>query len=127
MALSKEARRKYQRDYYRKRRELLITLLGGKCVWCGSRDHLELDHIDGSTKKFKLSKTHSVEKTLKELRKCQLLCRCCHRRKTAGERAGFTHGTVYAWMKKKCLCITCAKAKREWYNARNTARRKKAA
>lgn len=43
----------------------------------------------------------------------------------AGIEKGWRHGTVYAWMKKKCACDNCAAAQRKWQEARNIRRRKK--
>lgn len=40
-----------------------------------------------------------------------------------GER-GWTHGTIYGWMRKKCKCDVCLEAKRAWSNERNEKRRK---
>lgn len=41
-----------------------------------------------------------------------------------GIEKGWSHGTVYGWMKKKCDCAECVSAKREWHDQRNAARRK---
>lgn len=59
-----------------------------------------------------------------ELDKCQLLCRDCHQLKTGKENSGYTHGTIYAWMKVKCKCDTCTQAKKAWNEDRNAKRRK---
>jgi len=40
-----------------------------------------------------------------------------------GVEKGWSHGTVYGWMKKKCSCGECSAAKRRWLDARNEARR----
>lgn len=65
----------------------------GACAHC----HLEItlenwmvfewDHIDPTIKSFQLSnsRAHSVEKILKELEKCQMLCSNCHQKHTYNE------------------------------------------
>lgn len=40
-----------------------------------------------------------------------------------GVERGWRHGTMYGWMKKKCVCSCCSKAKRAWYDDRNAKRR----
>lgn len=42
-----------------------------------------------------------------------------------GTHKGWTHGSMYAWQKKKCDCSECAQAKRAWYDKRNASRRKR--
>ena len=117
----------YHREYYHSRRAKLIAYLGDACAHCGSRERLEFDHVDPGEKSFDISSnlTISSADVRAELDKCQLLCNPCHRRKTAAENAGWTHGTIYGWMKKKCGCVECSAAKRAYYDKRNAARRVK--
>lgn len=117
--------REYHREYSRKRRAALLALLGEECAKCGSREDLQFDHVDPSEKSFNISSnmTASNQIVRQELAKCQLLCGDCHRAKSAVEAAGFTHGTLYGWMKKKCGCSTCFASKRRWHEARNERRR----
>ena len=42
---------------------------------------------------------------------------------TKGIERGWTHGTQYGWMKKKCNCVECEQAKRIWHEERNSKRR----
>lgn len=117
----------YHRNYYREtRRPKAVAVLGDCCQRCGSKDNLEFDHIDRVLKSFDISDnlTPSNAAVEAELQKCQLLCTDCHRKKTAEENEGFTHGTMYGWMKKKCSCADCEAAKRAHNDARNAARRK---
>ncbi len=77
--------RAYQRQWMRDRRAEGLAAMGGKCVRCGSKDRLEVDHIDPTSKV-----THRVwamgrAKREAELAKCQLLCRSCHQKKSAPE------------------------------------------
>lgn len=57
------------------------------CVECGSTSHLEVDHIDPSTKLLSGSSLWSAskEKREAELAKCQVLCSSCHKKKSATE------------------------------------------
>lgn len=121
--------REYHREYYYKRRAALMELVGDKCASCGSTESLEFDHIEPRLKSFDINDnmTASNSAVQQELKKCQMLCRECHIRKTAAEHreAGYTHGTRYAWMKIRCRCDECLAAKRSWNDARNMNRRVK--
>jgi 5-methylcytosine-specific restriction endonuclease McrA len=116
--------KEYHKEYYKKRRQAVLDYLGGKCAVCETTENLEVDHKEKDKKSFHINKRMSVKNNKAELDKCQLLCETHHRVKTAIENSGFTHGTMYAWMKKKCNCSDCSKAKREWHDKRNEARRK---
>jgi hypothetical protein len=139
----RDAERAKLAAYRAKRRAECIAYLGGKCVQCGSTDELDIDHIDPSTKSFKISNRLNSRWSIlePELRKCQLLCRPCHIVKTepesrfaaamlrAGRRAGsrgkavafWQHGT-YSGYKHACRCEPCRAAfsayERDYY-ARN--------
>ena len=116
----------YHRKYYKdKRRAEFIEALGGKCVKCGATERLEIDHIDRELKELNISKNLTLSNTevLSELAKCQLLCYSCHKKKTVKEATGFTHGTMYGWMKSKCDCELCVEQKRKFHTERNKARR----
>jgi 5-methylcytosine-specific restriction endonuclease McrA len=69
-------------------REILIDKMGGKCIECGSKEQLEFDHIDPSTKNFNISSAYNKtkEELFEELTKCQLLCNKCHLKKTKNNR-----------------------------------------
>lgn len=93
---SKEYKREYDRRWIAARRKRCIELLGAQCVRCGSTENLEVDHINPVTKDPKLRKTGdcrggmwswSWERIEAELTKCQVLCRECHKKKSAGEHA----------------------------------------
>ena len=115
--------KEYHREYWRKRRQEIIDYLGSKCVKCGTTDNLEIDHINPSDKSFHISKRLSLSTQREEVDKCQLLCHEHHMVKTVSEKKPYTHGTIYAWMKVKCECVVCSKAKRIWYDKRNAKRR----
>ena len=115
----------YHREYYYVRRARIIEYLGGVCAECGTTENLEIDHVSREDKAFSISKnlTLSNPAVQEELSKCQLLCEEHHLAKTVKENEGFTHGTLYGWMKKKCECDPCYTAKREWHDRRNERRR----
>lgn len=117
--------REYMRKrYHRKRREAL-NALGGRCVVCGTRRKLEIDHIRPSSKVMSISKiwTYSKVRFWREVRKCQLLCQKHHREKTARDLrkplAKGTHGTLsaYRWCKPP-RCELCRAAMRQWRQRR---------
>ena len=89
------------RRYHEKRADILGRL-GGECVWCGSKENLEVDHIDPKNKSFTISKLWSMSEATvrKEVDKCQLLCYNCHREKSGGD--------ISNWMKssgqRECSC-----------------------
>lgn len=123
-----EEQKEYHRKYYhQKRRPELLALIGEACNKCGKVDDLEFDHVDPELKSFDISQnmTASNEEVLLELKKCQLLCKECHFQKTTAEQLsmGFTHGTIYGWMKVHCKCVECLEAKKVWHAARNAKRR----
>lgn len=128
---SKEKRSAYNRQHYHARRLRIFALLGeDRCRTCSSTENLEIDHVDPTTKSFGISFTSRLTKeTIEELKKCQALCRACHRAKSIEESrarmlaGGFTHGTIYAWMRRRCTCPLCLKAKWAWNDKRNSKRR----
>lgn len=114
--------KKYHREYWQKRRRKIIDYLGGKCVKCGATDDLEIDHIDPSKKSFHISQRLSLRTQKEEIDKCQLLCEKHHIEKTVAEKKPFTHGTIYAFMKAKCVCALCVGAKDKWNANRRVVR-----
>lgn len=110
----------YMRDYMRARRkarrEKFIQLLGGKCVMCGSKENLEFDHLKPKKKEFDISNAKDAPEKiiLKEVNKCQLLCRPCHMKKTRdkwefGSKPA-KHGSLWRYKRYKCRCKKCKKA-----------------
>lgn len=79
--------KEYHQKYYANRKQEYVDLLGGRCIKCGSKDNLEFDHIDKNSRKFIIIKILKRKKeiVLKELKKCQLLCSICHRKKSGKE------------------------------------------
>lgn len=73
---------------YERKHSLARAFLGGKCAQCGHLGRrLEFDHVDPSVKRFTVTSNlnRQAGTLLAELRKCQLLCRRCHGRKTAAD------------------------------------------
>jgi hypothetical protein len=81
-----EKRRKYLRCYNRiwlKARRDAYLSANGPCVKCGSAEDLEIDHIDPSQKVTHRIWSWRKERRDVELAKCQIICKECHKRKTA--------------------------------------------
>lgn len=93
LARAKNYRTKIKTEY----REKMLEYLSSKsCVDCGEADIvvLELDHIDPTTKSFSISQAVRLgrrwDEVLEEIKKCQVLCSNCHKRRTAQQ---------YGWYK----------------------------
>lgn len=112
---------------WQERRGKAITLFGGKCGKCGSKERLEFDHIDPRTKSFKSRRMFSVsaKRLADELKKCQLLCYECHKLKTASDRLKYprifgrpkiplemAHGKIGTYCNRRCRCSLCTEAQR---------------
>ena len=68
------------------RRKLIYEALGNKCVECGSTSNLEIDHINPSLKQNRISPlAQGLSKTLED-NNLQLLCHCCHTKKSKYQR-----------------------------------------
>jgi len=82
MTMPREYHRKYSKEYYHKKKQELLTLLGGKCTKCGSLEKLHFHHLE--ERSFKIGKllNHAWEEVLAEVQKCTLLCRVCHDKET---------------------------------------------
>jgi 5-methylcytosine-specific restriction endonuclease McrA len=107
-SMTKEKRAEYDLARYHRRRAEGIEILGGKCVRCNSTEQLEFDHIDPTTKELSIGKMWGVarERWLRELMKCQLLCKPCHTKKSTKEAMTELHG-AWGMVKKKCKCEKC--------------------
>ena len=115
-AFDSEARKRRRQE----RRQRFVTLLGGKCVECGSNQGLQFDHVQKKEKSFDIA--HGLDfneaKAIKEVKKCQLLCFPCHQKKTrnnwdfADTKA--QHGTLWMYKKYRCRCDKCRKAVSEY-------------
>ena len=115
--------REYQKVRYVKRRTMFIAELGGKCILCGSTENLEFDHIDPTQKAFNIGKwiaNRKEEDIRAELKKCQLLCASCHKRKTVKAKS-VEHGEGKTGV-RNCRCEKCAPLKNAY--ARELKRRR---
>jgi 5-methylcytosine-specific restriction endonuclease McrA len=121
--------REYQRDRCaRIRREWIKK--NGPCQICRSTTDLEVDHRDPSTKKGHRVWSWSETKRTQELKKCQVLCRICHQKKSADEkRKPLVHGEERGY-DKGCRCLRCKAAHSLrmaiWRASRSTERLKNA-
>src|SRR4051794_14670277 len=103
MSSDNEYMRLYMGKRYHQKMAEIRLMLGGKCSRCDSIVRLEIDHIDRADKSFTLGKMWSLstKKLELELKKCQLLCKSCHSKKTmkdTGKKsARGTHGTLSAY------------------------------
>jgi len=118
MTYTAEEYRVYQKERYHERVALARDILGRKCYKCGSKESLQIDHVDPQKKKHNISYITrlSMKKFRKEIEKCQLLCMTCHGLKTIKDKgqvpAKGTHGTLSAY--RYCKCDKCKKAARDW-------------
>lgn len=85
----KESKKANELKYVNKKRKIVIDYLKlNPCVDCGEKDIivLEFDHTDPSLK-FKnisdLVNKGSILSLLEEIKKCEIRCSNCHKRKTA--------------------------------------------
>ena len=113
---------KYMLERYHRRRLQAIGAMGGRCAKCGSVDSLEFDHIDRAFKRGEIAKwlTQGEQKYLKELERCQLLCKPCHREKTNNE-ISVGHGGGLTG-KRNCYCDLCRPLKLEYMRNRRELR-----
>lgn len=97
-------------------RSRLREILGGKCCRCFVLTGLEFDHINPKEKLFQISS--GLDKPwdilLQEVKKCQLLCKKCHREKTKEDKPQLEHGTLSKYTHDKCRCQKCTIANREY-------------
>lgn len=110
----------YMINRYHKIRNNIISNLGGNCFSCGSKNNIEIDHIDSKKKTMDVARICEVSETRrnKELENCQLLCKKCHEEKTiidnGNKKAKGTHGTLSSY--RYCKCELCKQANRNWTN-----------
>ena len=110
MYKDKQKQLQYQKTWLKARRDAYFK--GKFCVICGSSSNLELDHIDRSTKVSHSIWSWTKQRQELELKKCQILCKSCHRQKTNQEnRKPITHGN--SGYDKFCRCNVCTKAHSE--------------
>jgi hypothetical protein len=117
-AAQREYMRRYQREWYQKRR---AEFFGDKiCCQCGSAEHLELDHRDPSEKVNSAIWSWSEERRAAEIAKCDIRCSKCHKERHAAKARA--HG-LSAYQSRACRCDICRAAKSAALK-RETRRRK---
>lgn len=115
-----------QREHHRKRvaknRAQAIAERGGHCLNCGSTLNLEFHHRDRKQKENHRIWSWTVERRKAELAKCDLLCRTCHQKETAREkaeeRAKHLHGTLASYKSNGCRCENCRTANADYEHSR---------
>jgi hypothetical protein len=84
-----EQQKEYQRLWYqrvaKKRRQQWFED-NGPCRQCGSTNDLQLDHVDVFTKVSHSVWSWSKQRRDEELKKCQVLCKDCHDKKSGIDR-----------------------------------------
>jgi hypothetical protein len=111
----KTASQEWRKDYYIKRKQKLIDIMGGECISCHSKENLEFDHTDKNTKEFDITGRYdaALARLLPDLEKCQLLCHSCHIAKSQlmGDMPKLAvHGTYAMYRHHKCRCSACRTA-----------------
>lgn len=100
------------------KRQLALEFLGNECVRCLTTENLHFDHINPDAKLFNISGARmSIAKLLSELKKCQLLCRKCHGKKTREQNKRqytLVHGKVNSYVNHKCRCDLCKETWRKY-------------
>lgn len=108
----KQKQNAYQNRHNLERRMMWINE-NGPCRQCGSFQDLQVDHINRLEKVSHRIWSWSKARREEELRKCQALCKECHKKKSISEISKpIQHGTVYGY-RRKCRCEECMKAARE--------------
>ena len=86
---NRQQRQEYSAEYTQKKKEYLIELKGGKCARCGiefdgtNSAIFDFHHSNPEEKEIQLNKAglkrYGMERILRELKKCDLVCSNCHR------------------------------------------------
>lgn len=104
-----DKQREFARLWVRARRRKWFKE-NGPCVKCRSWRKLELDHIDPGKKISHSIWSWSEKRRDEEAKKCQVLCKKCHKKKTIESlRRPITHGKETGY-KRGCRCPLCKKA-----------------
>lgn len=119
-----ETQKAYQRNWVAERRALWFR--DKVCAVCGTKNDLELDHIDPSIKWKHSIWSYSWAKIAVETAKCQVLCHYHHWEKTKKDMQykplEEQHGTYNGYQHYGCRCDACRAAntqnKREYREKR---------
>ena len=111
------------KEYRKKLRIKYIDMLWWICVICWSNDNLEFDHIDEKSKLNTISNMiANWDKNIhNELKKCQLLCKQCHSKKTSKYLSNIIPKNKGVWNhwstwynKMWCRCDICRDRKSQY-------------
>lgn len=121
MPYSLEKKLEWAKNVRETRRRIIVSMLGGKCIWCGTDNNLELHHLDGTKKSDNVSRmlTGSIDRFILEIDKCIRLCSKCHH---AAHGRVATHGSLYMYTRKNCRCTPCRKNWNEYHVLRKKLR-----
>lgn len=98
MPLYGDEKRKYDREWVANRRKEYFK--DKKCAKCGSTKDLQLDHINPETKITNRIWSWSKNRREEELKKCQVLCKKCHKEKTVLELKKWFTGVPHTEQRK---------------------------
>ena len=81
---------KYTLEQGKRKREIIIEHMGGKCIACGFdkyKSALQVHHLDPTKKDKNFSSIRGwrEQRILDEIKGCVLLCACCHAAVHSGE------------------------------------------
>lgn len=101
----KEKQKEYARNWIKARRD--AYLIDKVCAICGDTSRLEIDHIDPKTKVTHRIWSWALLRRNEELKKCQILCYACHKKKTISQtlEKSITHGN--SGYDRMCRCEIC--------------------
>lgn len=107
----------YQRQWMARRREDFLK--DKVCIFCGSIERLELDHIDPKLKISHKIWSWSFERRVIEIAKCRVLCHTCHKKRSDEQLKRDTpHGTISGYHYRKCRCNPCRKVAYQYEKGR---------
>ena len=110
---NKDEQKSYQREWKARNRAEWLNE-NGPCVLCSSWKELQVDHVDRNEKVDHRVWSWSKARRARELKKCQVLCTDCHKKKTASEKwRPIPHGTDAGYSRNKCRCDRCCFAHHE--------------
>ncbi len=104
---SVEEMRRYKREWIANRRAKFFS--DKSCVFCGSVDRLELDHVDPKLKVSSCVWSWTLGRRLEEIAKCRVLCRDCHSARHAKERRRPAKCGTASGYRRGCRCADCTK------------------
>lgn len=107
------ARNQYEKRRRDENKAILLRMLGGKCVVCGTKKSLEFHHRNPRQKKKKIALLMgaALETVVAEAKKCELRCRKHHAEIHA---VPLVHGTSAGYL-RKCRCNACVEAYRKMH------------